>query len=399
MYFVASARHLWHPEVTNGASSMQHSSRVAYAQTLRGYAAICVLISHYYGIFWGNPKAVGDLINAPEAAVTVPAYLTWLHVVPQFNWGAFGVALFFLISGFVIPFSLSRQGAGAFLVGRFFRIVPLYMVGFTISLAAIGATTLYFVRSWPFSPSSVAIHYVPGLRDILWSRNIDGIVWTLEIEMKFYVICALFAVWFRRTSLVVFVAPVILLAMCIWLGATPASQNYPIALAAMLSGPYLIYMFIGVAFHYAHVGRINPQQMTFLVGALFLIHVVALNGTIFNSMLPGAWSYGAALIVFAFAASFPVLFRATKIGEFFANISYPLYVVHGVAGYAALRLLIDKGASPLSALIVVTAAALGLSWLLHVTVETRSDRWGKQLIQRWKARWEKEIPVELAPAE
>ena len=80
----------------------------------------------------------------------MPAYLTWLHVVPQFNWGAFGVALFFLISGFVIPFSLSRQRAGAFLVGRFFRIVPLYVVGFTISLAAIGATTLYFARSWPF---------------------------------------------------------------------------------------------------------------------------------------------------------------------------------------------------------------------------------------------------------
>ena len=121
-----------------GRPQLQHSSRVAYAQTLRGYAAICVLIAHYCGVFWGNPKAVGNLINAPEAAVTMPAYLTWLHVVPQFNWGAFGVALFFLISGFVIPFSLSRQRAGAFLVGRFFRIVPLYVVGFTISLAAIG---------------------------------------------------------------------------------------------------------------------------------------------------------------------------------------------------------------------------------------------------------------------
>ena len=240
---------------------------------------------------------------------------------------------------------------------------------------------------------------MPGLRDILWSRDIDGIIWTLEVEVKFYVVCALFAVWFRRLSLSVFVVPVIFLAMCIWLGATPAAQNDPIALAGMLSGPYLIYMFIGVAFYYAHVGRINPQQMTFLVAALFLIHIVALNGTIFNASLPVAWSYGAALIVFGFAASFPALFRRTKVGEFFANVSYPLYVVHGVAGYTALRLLIDKGASPLVALIVVTAAALWLSWLLHITIETRSDRWGKQLIQSWKARREKPIPVLLAPAE
>ena len=212
--------------------------------------------------------------------------------------------------------------------------------------------------------------------------------------------CALFAVWFRRLSLFVFVsAPVIFLAMCIWLEQRRRLRTIDRALAGMLSGPYLIYMFIGVAFYYAHVGRINPQQMTFLVAALFLIHIVALNGTIFNASLPVAWSYGAALIVFGFAASFPALFRRTKVGEFFANVSYPLYVVHGVAGYTALRLLIDKGASPLVALIVVTAAALWLSWLLHITIETRSDRWGKQLIQSWKARREKPIPVLLAPAE
>jgi len=104
------------------------------------------------------------------------------------------------ITGLIRPDAVGGLGRYP-LVGRFFRIVPLYMVGFTISLAAIGATTLYFVRSWPFSPSSVAIHYVPGLRDILWSRNIDGIVWTLEIEMKFYVICALFAVWYLRWAI------------------------------------------------------------------------------------------------------------------------------------------------------------------------------------------------------
>jgi peptidoglycan/LPS O-acetylase OafA/YrhL len=58
-----------------------------------------------------------------------PTYLLWLHTsVPQFSWGAFGVALFFLVSGFVIPFSL-RAGP-SFLVARFFRIVAAAYVAY-----------------------------------------------------------------------------------------------------------------------------------------------------------------------------------------------------------------------------------------------------------------------------
>lgn len=52
------------------------------------------------------------------------------------------------------------------------------------------------------------IHYIPGIRDVMWSRGIDGIVWTLEIEMKFYLVCSALIVWFREQSLKVFFAPI-----------------------------------------------------------------------------------------------------------------------------------------------------------------------------------------------
>ncbi|MCQ4062259.1 acyltransferase, partial [Klebsiella pneumoniae] len=73
---------------------------------------------------------IENLIFAPPLDVSMPVYLGWLHRLPQFNWGAFGVALFFLISGFVIPFSFVKATWLSFLVGRFFRIFPLYAVGF-----------------------------------------------------------------------------------------------------------------------------------------------------------------------------------------------------------------------------------------------------------------------------
>ena len=50
------------------------------------------------------------------------------------NIGRFGVVAFFLVSGYIIPFSLERGGSvRRFAVGRFFRLYPLYWV----SLVAI----------------------------------------------------------------------------------------------------------------------------------------------------------------------------------------------------------------------------------------------------------------------
>ncbi|MBZ9874973.1 acyltransferase [Mesorhizobium sp. BR1-1-9] len=365
--------------------------RIEFANTLRGIAAICVLISHYAGVFWSGRGAVAGLIHAPELPLDrfgFPTYLLWLHTtVPMFNWGAFGVALFFLVSGFVIPFSVRNATWPAFLVGRFFRIVPLYACGFSITLLAIWLIGLYFGVPWPFEFKQVAIHYMPGLRDLLWSTNIDGIIWTLEIEMKFYVICALAIVWFRRQSLSVFTVPVAVAALGCFVvknvanWAIDAPAIYTLGLAVQTSTPYLIFMFIGVVFNYLHSNRLQAELAMFLAAGLFLLFVALLQITA-PALGAMAWNYGFAVLVFAFAASFPSLFRSTRIGDFLADISYPLYVVHGVAGYVALRVLLDLGLKAWLSLIVVTLGALGLSWLLHVVVEMPSHAFGKRLAQQ-----------------
>jgi peptidoglycan/LPS O-acetylase OafA/YrhL len=112
----------------------QFSKKVDFANTLRGIAALSVVISHYFGVFWLYRSAVSSFINAPELPLStyaIPNYINWLHKFPLFNWGAYGVALFFIISGFVIPFSLHKVNRLGFCVSRIFRIIPLYIVGFS----------------------------------------------------------------------------------------------------------------------------------------------------------------------------------------------------------------------------------------------------------------------------
>ncbi|MFC7436504.1 acyltransferase family protein [Hydrogenophaga bisanensis] len=124
----------------NTEGYMHGNSRIDFANTLRGFAALAVVISHYYGVFWTNRAAVEAIANAPALPLethAIPDYISWLHLFPIFNWGAFGVALFFIISGFVIPFSLQKMSWIGFSIGRILRIMPTYFVGFSVTLLAI----------------------------------------------------------------------------------------------------------------------------------------------------------------------------------------------------------------------------------------------------------------------
>ena len=55
-----------------------------------------------------------------------------------FRFGQFGVVLFFLCSGFIIPASLERHGSlQGFWISRFFRLYPIYWVATLAALALV----------------------------------------------------------------------------------------------------------------------------------------------------------------------------------------------------------------------------------------------------------------------
>src|SRR5262249_15229759 len=153
---------------------------------LRGLAAVTVLIGHFVYVFWGYPDAVASLIGAPPVprqpmSPDLDGYL-----------GHVGVAIFFLISGFVIPFSLLNRSRLEFGIARFFRLWPTYTIGFGITVLAVILCSRSYGRPVPFLPSTV-VYQVLFVRDFFWVPSIDGIVWTLEIEVKFYILIALIA--------------------------------------------------------------------------------------------------------------------------------------------------------------------------------------------------------------
>ena len=86
---------------------------------------------------------------------------------------------------------------------------------------------------------------------------------------------------------------------------------------------------------------------------------------------------------------FPSIFKSNRATNFFSDISYPLYIIHGVAGYMGLRLLLEIGFPIWIAMVLVVSIIFGLSWLLHIWIELPSRRLGKYLDGQSSAWWGK----------
>ncbi|WP_162002506.1 acyltransferase [Streptomyces sp. CB01881] len=167
---------------TRGAAAVGAGSRLGWLDALRGLAALVVAL-HHFGILEMLP--FGGAI--------------WWH----FDLGLYGVMLFFLVSGYIIPASLERRGdVRAFWVGRLFRIYPALIATFAVSIMMLpkGDGSVALFRTGHNLISLVA--NATMLQDMLNVVNGMGVTWTLTYEMIFYfLVTGLFTLgWHKRSS-------------------------------------------------------------------------------------------------------------------------------------------------------------------------------------------------------
>jgi peptidoglycan/LPS O-acetylase OafA/YrhL len=165
---------------TSAAGTAGGGSRLAWLDVLRGLAALAVVFNHF-GYF-------------------VPSRLN----NPVYQWidpGAYGVFVFFIISGYIVPASLERKGSvRTFWVSRIFRLYPLYLLAVGIALA------LYFahmgsLRGEGADPETSVLSQMLMMSNVLSGQNLPNVVWSLSYEMIFYLLLtALFMARVHRRS-------------------------------------------------------------------------------------------------------------------------------------------------------------------------------------------------------
>lgn len=376
----------------------QQLVRVEFANSMRGVAALFVMMAHYFGVFWFLPDVAASQAKFPALiGLQVPTYVAFF-IQPWVNWGELGVGLFFIISGFVIPFSLRKTSGVTFLVGRAFRLFPTYFAGFSVVLLALWFSVTSWGIEWPYRWDEVLVHYFPGARDLYWSASIDGVIWTLEIEVKFYLVCALAASLLRRQSVWVFAIPFGLFVLSMWLfSAMPQFMAiggywYSLPYTAAKNGHFIIYMFIGVALHYSHIGRLKPNALVVLI-SLFLGMFILLWQASPDGGDGVPWSYVYALMLFVSASLVPDRYIAIRPLSFLADISYPLYCCHLIVGYVIMRILAEYAVPPYACIAAAVALSMSIAWLIHEYVELPSQRMGKAVMTRLSARAPTAIPA------
>ncbi|HMN73459.1 MAG TPA: acyltransferase [Rhodoblastus sp.] len=375
-----------------------NTEKFEFANLLRGLAAFAVVISHLALGYWYDQATVTYFTGLPAVAAEPPAIARFFAAIPL-NFGSFGVGLFFVISGFVIPYSLVAYDVKAFLVGRFFRIYPTFWAGVLISAAAALAGAAIFGVSVPFAARELLKHMLAPLRPILESRPVDGVVWTLEIELYFYVLCAFLArdiaLGRRRLALVPFVI------FAVWIPCFAMAAHPPAGYERLASRfqfvavylPMLILMFVGVAYNLHRRGKLGGREAAVWIAAfLGLFAATWASGFLGGDWKPLMWSviplpsYLVAVGSFFAAAALRRHFRSAPVLDFLADISYSLYVVHQLAGYVLLRLLASRGVEVNVATALTIGFTIALAFALHRLVEAPTHRYGQAMARRLAAR-------------
>lgn len=368
---------------TGSAGGETGHRRIVFANQLRGIAASFVVLSHLGGVFILMGPTVGWVISAPEVQVGHPLIL---HLT-RWNWlnfGALGVAIFFLISGFVIPLSLRSQGPRAFLVARVFRIFPTLWIALLAEWLAVFAQSKFYGRPMAFTP---LIYFCnASLIDTITDNGyVDLVNWTLAIEVKFYLLMALLRPWVLRGR----VLPLIGFSM-LAAAVASAQRHGLIHLPGLLANEpmYIGFMLIGTVFHYRMTGLIGAGRAVgagaVLLGLFALCWREGPSQDLFPSVTAN-YVYGLAIFGAAYAAR--DWFRPVRWLDFLADVSFPLYLIHSVLGYSVMTFTVRVlGFSYMPALAAALVVAISLAWAMHRIVERPSLAFGKRMAGRLQGR-------------
>jgi peptidoglycan/LPS O-acetylase OafA/YrhL len=225
----------------HGGEPIDSSGKLRFIEGMRGAAALYVALGHLCSMV-DPAKMVGLNDASPELMK---------RFVSCFAYGHLAVAIFIVISGFSLQLSLFTSGDGTLKrVGRFYsrrarRILPTYYACLASSLAVAWFITPQLVTRYhaPFSmylPVSAAtfwshlflIHnWSPA-----WMYKINGVLWSIGIEVQLYVVFPLLVRGINRFGRVLILGLSALAALVVLNYVAEAPKLYPWYVPLFVSG-------------------------------------------------------------------------------------------------------------------------------------------------------------------
>lgn len=404
------------PDRLSSSGAAVRPTRLGWLDALRGIAALVVVFDHSSYSFMAELR--GELM-------------------PEFNTSRYGVMVFFLVSGYIIPASLERRGCvRTFWIGRVSRIYPLW--GATVA-ALIVADASGVAQMRDFGGQNVvtvAVAHVTLLQELSGTPNLLLVLWTLSYEMAFYLlVVALFTLRLHRRSslvaavlavvaavsvtaasalpvsalsgvlgtgrLVAIAATVMVVAICCASTGLPALRVFGGLLGGGLALVLVSFnstvpmweglvilavMFLGTVVYRAEQGQI-PWRYAAATAAVVVVCAVGSayaygDGSHFTRR---GWIVAFLMAVGTFGAG--LAFRRRRVPRLLVGlgtISYSVYMVHPVLLAVSDATIGRRPHDSLVLEVAFYALLLPLCRLTHRYVEEPGQRWGRNLARRGK---------------
>lgn len=337
--------------------------RFEFIDGLRGLAALSVVLFHL------------NLAIQSHHPHAFPLFLEEL-----FSTGYLGIQVFFVISGFVIAYSLREVQINLsffsqFFLRRSFRLDPPYwmVIFITLTLAWIASLTFKSEENFPFSLSQIVYNmfYLP---DLLQVPLIIPVAWTLCIEFQFYIIFALLLMIIQRTEMKNFYT------FFIWSGLALFSilQNTAwavIPLKPVTFIPHWYSFFLGCLTCWAMLGRIDKR----FLGWNYLMIVVCSYWTPTPHAIV---SVGTALLIYSIFL-WEGLHRVLRerFFQYLGRLSYSLYLIHWPVGMKIVDLAykLTNDYHPIAVLVVTLFLTILVADIFYRLIERPSHNFSRSV--------------------
>ncbi|MFI5221941.1 MAG: acyltransferase family protein [Bacteroidia bacterium] len=335
------------------AKAISSNLRLSTVDMMRGIASLAVLFYH----ITHNHSFYGDFLTDAD----------YLKKTGAFGW--LGVQMFFVISGFVIPYTLYNNQYQIrfflkFLSKRWLRIEPPYIVSI-LMLIGVGFFYSKIYRNYPYSIDwkQLYLHlfYLPQFFNVPW---MNAIFWTLALEFQYYLVMAFtfqfFAhekKWVRYATLMIF-----------------ASIHFVLPETRFLTS-YSSLFLAGIVI-FMHRAKLLNTAETLVFIALCTIYA-------FFQFPKDSLSISIVLLI----SSLMILFLKydPSWGKFTGKISYSLYLTHGVIGHNIIMFSMYsnfvRNYYPFRVLMVFIGitASITFAWYYYKFIEKPSQDMSKKI--------------------
>jgi peptidoglycan/LPS O-acetylase OafA/YrhL len=287
-----------------------------------------------------------------------------------FEYGFLGVQLFFMISGFVIFFSV-QTSLPRYILGRFLRIYPLFW--FCCTLTYI--TTVFAHSALPFHLYLFNLLIFNTGKTALM---VDGSYWTLTYELLFYAYIGLFVYVFGKNRIEWFLY--LWLAVISFAALSGLQELFLFKLLLVRAGYYFIFggvlALLVSEWKSSTLSRKGIHVAALIVSvtmSLYLSTVLnAETGIITNNFgMYDTVASGIVLVIYILMIALVVgscyitSARIVQSAQAWGGVTYPLYLLHQVIGYTTLSALGVWGyitMESLSFLIMICAVSYYISY-------------------------------------